>query len=173
MRKLVFVLMLAGLVISGLSTEEKQLTKVEQFLLRTGKIVRVNSYSVGQIYSYTEVSARKIESEGEVLYACVIEKEGEYGNATAFIEEEDLDEIISVLKILKKQSLEDEGTTHYIENKFITDDGFRIGYYTTKGKIKWFMTLERYASRSTIWPKLENIESMLTQAKQKLIDIKL
>lgn len=172
MRKLVFVLMLLVLVIGGLIAEEKQLTKVEQFLSRTGKIVRVNDYSVGRIYASTEVSARKIESEGEVLYACVIAKKGEYGDATAFIEEEDLDEILSALQVLKKQSFEDEGKTHYIENKFITEDGFRIGYYTSKGKIQWFMKLERYASRGTIWPKLEKIESMLNQAKQKIAEIK-
>lgn len=172
MKKLVVALLLLGMLITGLTAEEKQLTKVEQFLSRTGKIVRVNDYSLGRIYSSTEVSARKIESEGEVLYACVIEKSGEYGNATAFIEESDLDEIIAALKILKQQSVEDEGKTHYIENKFITDDGFRIGYYTTKGKIQWFMKLERYASRSTIWPDLDKIESYLSQAKQKITEIK-
>lgn len=173
MKKLVFVLMFLGLLIIGLAAEEKQLTEVEQFLSRTGKIIRFNEYSLGRLCMDTNVSVRKIESEGEVLYACIITKNnGDYGDATAFILEEDLNEILSVLEILKKQSIEDEGKKQYIENKFITNDGFRIGYYTTKGKIQWFMKLERFASRSSIWPKLDKIESLLKQAKEKIAEIK-
>ena len=33
----------------------------------------------------------------------------------------------------------------YLENKYITDDGFKIGYYVKKGKPTWFVDLNIYS----------------------------
>ena len=39
----------------------------------------------------------------------------------------------------------------YLENKFVTSDGFQIGYYVDQGKTKWYLKLEKYGSDNTIF----------------------
>ncbi len=88
------------------------------------------------------------------------------------IEYSDLVEINKALKKLLSQVDADcESNPDYLENRFITDDGFRIGYYVSNGKANWFIRLERYG-KSTVFIKKEELEKNFPFAQQKIEELK-
>jgi len=61
----------------------------------------------------------------------------------------------------------------YLENKFVTDDGFQLGYYLSSGKIKWYLVLEKYGSGNTIFINdVTTIETAFIGAKDKIESLK-
>ena len=110
----------------------------------------------------------------ESLYFYQIEKKGQYSNTTASIEYSDLLEVIKALKTLKQEVEKDMAANpDYLENKFITVDGFQIGYYVEKGKSNWYIKLEKYGSDSTLFIKDGvTVESAFDEAKAKIEELK-
>jgi hypothetical protein len=57
----------------------------------------------------------------------------------------------------------------YLENKFVTSDGFSLGCYVSKGELVWYAVLEKYSSDCTIFLKnVETIVNTLNNAKNKI-----
>lgn len=112
----------------------------------------------------------------EIMQAIFIKlkKPDKYGNSTASIEYSDLLEVIKAFNSLKSEVENDVNTNpDYLENKFITEDGFQLGYYVTKGKATWSIKLEKYGSDKTLFIKdLEEIESNFIEAKNKIEELK-
>jgi hypothetical protein len=115
---------------------------------------------------------RKFTSGGESKYFYQIEKSGQY--STASIEYTDLLEVIKALATLKTQVDNDVALNpDYLENKFITSDGFEIGYYVSSGKTRWYLKLERYGSDNTVF--INDVETLTTAfegAKDKIEELK-
>jgi hypothetical protein len=59
----------------------------------------------------------------------------------------------------------------YLENKFVTVDGFQVGYYIDKGTVHWYVRLEKYGSTLFI-DKYETIETAFSEAKNKIDSLK-
>jgi len=60
-----------------------------------------------------------------------------------------------------------------LENKFVTVDGFQVGYYVDKGKATWYVKLERYGSDNTVYiDNVTTIEGALEGAKSKIEEMK-
>jgi len=60
-----------------------------------------------------------------------------------------------------------------LENKFITTDGFQIGYYVSKGKSTWYIRLEKYGSDNTLFfNSVLGIEQSMENAKTKIDELK-
>ena len=57
-----------------------------------------------------------------------------------------------------------------MENKFVTDDGFQVGYYVSKGKVQWYLTLEKYG-KSTIFISFPKINLAFDGAKKKIEEL--
>ena len=88
------------------------------------------------------------------------------------IEYSDLVEINKALtKLLSEVDADCESNPDYLENRFITDDGFRIGYYIENGKANWFVRLERY-SKSTVFVKKEILAENFPAAQKKIEELK-
>ena len=74
----------------------------------------------------------------------------EYGrDYSAHIPVRHLEQILDALEVLLKQLAEDRKiATKKFDNYFVTDDDFKIGYYTQPIKkgvnVWWYITLERY-----------------------------
>jgi len=152
-------------------------TKMDQFSSKTGSILKfidTNLPNLKLTYGVADVKIRKIISAGETGFFLQISKEGKYGTKTASIAYEDLIEVIKALKTLKVESSADLTLNpDYLENRFITDDGFQLGYYVSKGKLNWYLTLERYGSGNSIFLKnVESIEVLLNSAKSKIEELK-
>ncbi|WP_264520950.1 hypothetical protein [Flavobacterium sp. N1994] len=153
-------------------------TKMDAFTSKTGSIVKFLDYNLQGIkISYggkIETRVRKIISGTVSSYFFQIEKSGQYSNSTASIEYLDLMEVIKAVKTLKQEVENDLASNpDYLENKFTTVDGFKVGYYISKGKINWYLKLEKYGSDNTVF--IDNAELILNafeEAKSKIEQLK-
>lgn len=183
MKKLYFLLCLLLATTLTFSQEqkkelEKEKTKIDAFASKTGSIIKLSDYKLTGIKTLygglSETRIRKINSGSLVSYFFQIEKQGKYNTSTASIEQSDLLEVIKALNSLKTEVEKDIATnSDYLENKFTTVDGFKIGYMVNKGKVTWFLQLEKYGSDNTIFiENLETVEKSFEEAKNKIEELK-
>ncbi len=153
-------------------------TKIDAFVSRTGRLTKFTDYNLPDIkssYEKSETRIRKINIAGATSgFFYQIEKHGQYSKSVASIEYADLLEVIKAIKSLKEQVEQDiAGNPDYLENKFVTDDGFAVGYYVDKGKAKWYLQLEKYGSDNTIYiSDINTIETAFGSAKTKIDELK-
>lgn len=148
-------------------------TKIETLVSNTGSIVKLVDTILPDLqtsYSTSETRIRKITNGGETAYFYQIESKVKYSKSTASIEYSDIDEVLKALKILLSEVEADIASNpDYTENKFVTVDGFQVGYYISEGKANWFITLERSGSDNTLFvSEGKVIETAFTDAKNKI-----
>lgn len=156
---------------------ENAKTKMETFASKTGVITKFTDSNLNDLkstYTVAETRIRKINSGNNASYFYQIEKPDKYGKTTASIEYSDLLELIKAFNNLKSEVEKDISLNpDYLENKFITEDGFQLGYFVTKGKATWYIKLEKYGSDKTLFLKdLDQIESNFVEAKSKIEELK-
>lgn len=175
-----FLLTSASLFAQDVKKEaEKTITKMDLFSSKTGTITKFVDTKLPNLKtSYggsTETRIRKIGTNGEFsAYFYQIVKEGKYSNSTASIEFNDLLEVLKALKALKPEVEKDIATKpDYLENKFVTVDGFQVGYYVSGIKATWYIKLEKYGSDNTLFiDNSDTIENAFTEAKNKIDELK-
>ncbi len=179
MNKLVLTISVIILLTSNIFGQEtkKENSKMEEFASKTGVIIKFIDYSLPNLkinYGIAETKIRKLISGSEVGYFYQISYKGKYDTKTASIAHEDLLEIIKAIQTLKSNSKIDKTLNpDYLENKFITDDGFQLGYYVQKGKLKWYLVLEKYGSGNTVFINdITVIEDAFAKAKIKINELK-
>lgn len=152
-------------------------TKMDMFSSKTGTITKFVDTKLPNLktsYSGAETKIRKIINGANSAYFFQITKEGKYSNSTASIEYNDLLEVLKALKALQPEVEKDVALNpDYLENKFVTVDGFQVGYYVSGGKASWYVRLEKYGSDNTLF--IDNgttIESAFTEAKNKIDELK-
>lgn len=174
---LVLSMVLASFVSYGQEKTETFKTKTDVFLSKTGSIIKYVDYSQPNLvskYSSCETRVRKITNGTNVpLIVYQIVKEGKYGSSTASIDYVDLIEILKAIKTLKSDVITDVSSSNYIENKFVSTDGFQLGYYISGGKSVWYIQLEKYGSDKTVFiDNVDTIEMAMNNAKIKMDEIK-
>jgi len=182
MKKLLFLLLISVLEISFVSAQNakntnKEATKMDVFASKTGVIIKYIDYKLPNLkltYGIAETKIRKLYSGQDVGYFYQISKKNEYGTKTASIAYEDLIEVLKAIQSLKEASESDKALNpDYLENKFVTDDGFQVGYYVSKGKLKWYLVLEKYGSGNTVFIyNFSTIETAFNEAKTKIESLK-
>lgn len=152
-------------------------TKMDMFSSKTGTITKYIDYSLPNLktsYGGAETKVRRIINGVTSTYFYQISKAGKYSNSTASIEFSDLIEVLKALKALQPEIEKDIALNpNYLENKFVTVDGFQVGYYVSGGKATWYMKLEKYGSENTLF--IDNgltIETAFTEAKSKIEELK-
>lgn len=179
-RNLVFI---SIFIFIGSSTKAQEVkndadkTKMDNFVSKTGSIIKFVDTKLPNLkssFASSETRVRKITSGTTTGYFYQIIKEGKYGDKTASIEYTDLIEVLKALEILKREVERDIASNpDYMENKFITEDGFQVGYYVSKGKVSWYITLERYGSDSSLFIDNGNIiEGAFALAKEKIDELR-
>jgi hypothetical protein len=149
-------------------------TKMEIFVSKTGTITKFIDFKMPSLKLFlgevAETRVRKVIVGNELKYFYLIEKESKNANTTAAIEYNDLLEMIKALSVLKNESMADQASKpDYLENKFVTPDGFQLGYYITEGKGKWYLKFDRYGSDNTVFINdVQTIEASLNAAKIKI-----
>lgn len=157
---------------------QKVETKMEAFASKTGTIVKFIDTKLPDLKlsygSVAETRIRKIVNGPEARFFYQIESQGKYSSSTASIDYADLVEVIKAIKSLKAEVDKDVALNpDYLENKFTTVDGFQVGYYVSKGKASWYLSLEKYGSDATIFVKDgDSIETVFTEAKNKIEELK-
>lgn len=152
-------------------------TKMDIFASKTGSITKFVDTKLPNLkasFGSPETRIRKISNGSSNAYFYQIEKEGKYSNTTASIEYNDLIEVLKAIKALKNDVNNDVASNpDYMENKFITSDGFQVGYYVSKGKVSWYIKLDKYGSDNTLFiDNGDTIESAFTEAKNKIEELK-
>lgn len=174
-------IILSLVVLSFLSVNAQDVkdteTKMTEFASKTGVIIKFEDYNLDNIkikYGAAEAKIRKVISGGDTGLFYQISYETKYGTKTASIAYEDLLETQKALESLKAQASADSGTeSDYVENKFVTDDGFQIGYFISDGKLNWYMMLEKYGSGNTVFiNKVSEIEEAFSDAMAKIKELK-
>lgn len=170
---LIIILSITSTYIYCQDKSETFKTKTDIFLSKTGSIIRYVDYSTESLqtkYNNCETRVRKLSnSSSTTLYVYQIVSESKYGPKIASIEYSDLIEIIKALEILKSNATKDLSSPNYIENKFITNDGFQIGYYVKNSEVNWFIKLEKYGTDNTIFLNdINAIEKSFMIAKNKI-----
>jgi hypothetical protein len=148
-------------------------TKMEQFVSKKGQILKfVDTTMPGLRLSYgsAETRIRKLSSGSESAYFYQIEKAGQYSSSVASIEYTDLVEVIKAISALKSEVNKDVAANpDYLENRFVSDDGFIIGYYISKGKSSWFIRLDGHGSDNTLFLNdVMTLEDAFNNAKIKI-----
>lgn len=171
------VLLTSNLFAQDAKDVKEESTKMDAFASKTGTIIKYIDYSLPDLklsYGIAETKIRKFISGPDIEYFYQISKEGKYDTKIASIAYQDLLEVIKAIEPLKKESISDKALNpDYLENKFVTDDGFKLGYYVSKGKLAWYLVLERYGSGNTIFVNdVSVIESAFNTAKQKIEELK-
>lgn len=177
-----FFFTLTTLAISGVSQDvkkdaEARKTKMDMFSSKAGIITKFIDTKLPNLrtsYGSSETRIRKISSGTTTAFFYQIEKEGKYNSSKASIEYADLIEVLKALKALKGEVEKDIiSNPDYLENKFLTADGFGVGYYVSKGKSIWYIKLERYGSDNTLFiDNGDNIETAFIEAKNKIDELK-
>lgn len=174
MKKAIFFLILMMPMVSiAQDDSEKQQTKFEQLASKTGKISKFVDVNMPRL-SYLETSVRTILGEQKNEYFYRIEKPETSSSISiiAMIEYSDLVEINKALKkLLSEVDSDCQSNPDYLENRFITEDGFRIGYYVNDGKANWFVKLERYG-KSTVFIKKDVLAENFPAAQKKIEELK-
>ncbi len=178
MKKTITILIILLTTLGVFSQEQKeQKSKMLDFVSKTGVIIKFEDYNLSNIkssYGIAESKIRRIISGNEAKYFLQISKSGKYDTKKASIAYEDILEVQKALINLKDQSEKDIATvSDYLENKFVTDDGFQIGYYVSKGKIIWYMKLEKYGSDNTVFVKdYDTLNEAFRLGKEKIEKLK-
>lgn len=164
MRKILFLLAII-LPMSMYSQNEdnqsfKEKNKMEQFISDTGTSIKfIDTKTDGLAGNYmfavykSENCIREVIKGNESKYFYRIERIVKDDNGgCAFIEYSDLKEIINAIKAMNSDVESDIlKEADYLENKFMTDDYFVVGYSIKKKKATWFIRLEKYGSNKYLY----------------------
>lgn len=152
-------------------------TKIDVFSSKTGTIIKFNDTKLPNLktsFGVAETRVRKIISGTSVAFFYQISKEGKYNNSTASIEYSDLIEVLKAIKTLKREVEQDiSQDPDYLENKFVSEDGFEVGYYVSKRKATWYIKLDKYGSDNTLFiSDGDTIDEAFASAKNKIDELK-
>lgn len=177
--KILSIFLLSAIISATANAQDvkQAASKMDAFASKTGVIVKFIDYSLPNMSltygTAAEAKVRKIISGNDVGFFYQVSAKGQYGEKTGSIAFTDLIDVIKALETLKAEAVRDMTTDgEYLEHKFVTSDGFQLGYYVSKGKAKWYMVLEKYGSDNTIFLNdVSTIESSLLAAKKKIEEL--
>ncbi len=152
-------------------------TKMDRFTSKTGAFSKFTDSKLPNLkcsYGTPETRIRKVTTDTESVYFYQIEKNAQYSNSTASIAYEDLLEVIKAVKVLQTEVDKDAASNpNYLENKFVTVDGFQIGYYISKEKPKWYIKLEKFGTDNTLFvDEATTLTKTFDDAKTKIEELK-
>ncbi len=160
------------------NTEDvKKLTKFEEFTTKTGSIIKfvdVNMPRLSLSWGSLETGIRTIKNGNNAYFYRLEKAETSSSSAKiAMIEYSDLVEINKALdKLASEVDADIASNPDYLENKFITVDGFAIGYYVSKGEANWYLNLDRYSSSTVFIKKQSVVIEAFKNAQSKIEELK-
>lgn len=154
------LLMSYSIMFAQEETEPTKVSTFEKFTSKTGSFVRLTEYKLpdvvkGSWKSYAMTAdLRKVSSDNDQIWFLRIEKERyQRSNVIANIAQKDLEDLLHAVEVLEQVLAKNPGLgdADYIEEKFTTNDDFRMGFYITRNKkgeeeTKWFINLNTNVS---------------------------
>jgi len=159
-RIFLIILMINSFIISGYTQnageDDKNLeTKHANKTLITAGAVKIENFKLPSINldggGICEARLEKMTTDNGVSYFYQITNSLNFTGYIASIEYNDLMRIIRAIPILKSQSEKDVlNNPEYLENKYVTTDGFQFGYFIKDSKCKWFIRLESIGANNIL-----------------------
>ena len=156
--------------------EPNKLTKLETLISAKGKLVRTVSHDLPAAHSETNVLSAQVmvvDTGDSTEYFLLWAKEREDDEVVAAIAEADIKAVSKAIISLKKASQVDIYlNADHIQNIFVTDDNFTIGYFVLDSILTWFIALDEYSDELEYFDDVSVIENLLTSAQDKIKEIK-
>jgi hypothetical protein len=174
---LIFLYSFSALLTFSQQKTETFKTKTDDFISKTGTIIKIVDYTPSYLrtkYSNCNTKVRKITNgSNSSLYVFQITNEAQNITRVASIEYSDLIEVIKAFEILKSDAMKDYSSPNYLENKFVSKDGFQVGYYVNDNKLVWYLALEKYGStNNTVFlDDISYFETSLLNARKKIEEL--
>lgn len=152
-------------------------TKTDDFISKTGTLIKNIDYIPSYLrtkYSNCNTKVRKITNgSNSSLYVYQITNESQNIKRVASIEYSDLIEIIKAFQILKSDAMKDYLSENYLENRFVSKDGFQIGYFVSEGKLNWYIQLEKYSNTNNtiLLDDISYLETSFLNARKKIEEL--
>ena len=155
-------------------------TKFEAFSSKIGVICRFRDYNLPRIdlnqtenYTIAIPSVRVVTlGPEEKKFFFHVEMATEYHSDSATIEYSDFQEMLKAVDTLQSCEKEDsKENPDYLENHFVTEDGFKVGYYISKGKTVWFMNLSRYSTNSSLYMSKYALKTVLDNVQKRFSEL--
>lgn len=152
----------------------KQLTKYEMLINEAAgtimKIVDTDKNRLLVSSGALETGIRTVKF-GESFYFLKMEQRETLSSSSelALIGYDDLVSINEALQTLVAEIKKDKTSRpEYLENKYITDDGFEVGYTVSKGEAHWFIKLERNSTNVIYINNKDNLVKFFKDAQSKI-----
>ena len=159
MKKIAIIILMAIMPMLAIGQNaEKELTKISTYL--GGKL---------------EASVRVVKKGADKMYFFRVEKAETSSSIAriAMIEYSDLVEVNKAIASLMSEVQSDkEAGYDYLENKFISNDGFQVGYYVSGSSMRWFLKLERYSSSTVFFSNTEDFVDAFRNAQTKIEEMR-
>ena len=156
--------------------EQNNLTKLETLISAKGKLVRTVSHDLQATHSETNVLSTQVmvvDTGDSIDYFLLLAKEREDDEVVAAIAEADIKALAKAITSLKEASLVDVYlNADHVQNIFVTDDNFTIGYFVLDSSLTWFIALDEYSDELEYFDDVSVIENLLTSAQDKISEIK-
>lgn len=179
MKKMVMCLSVLLVMAAGAfcQNQDKKETSYDLFISQSGKIISFLDYNLPNIkglYSAYENKIRLLKAGDKTNYYFQVTVKGKYSDVTGSVEDKDLVEMAKALDSLLIMYEKDKQTqADYMENKYVTNDGFEIGYYISGKDSSWYLGLNKYKSDSTAFVKDGNtIKNAIKLAQDKINSLK-
>lgn len=184
--QLLFLFGMANLVnAQDVKKETETKTKLEDFFSKPGIIIKTVDYKMTSlptttISSNAETKIRVFKTESGDVYFYIIKIVGKNGSMTAAIEYSDLLQVINALKTMKAEEKSDVSSKpDYLENKFVTSDGFKVGYiikngWYEKGTSTWYLSQGSHCDLGDgmALRSIEDFEQGIEEAEQKIAELR-
>ena len=121
-----------------------------------------------------QTKIRKVIVEHQSSFFFLIEQKGQYRTEVGSIAYDDLIDLTKALDVLESELPADVAADpDYLENRYITEDGFRLGYLIQKTKATWYLMLDDKGSDNAIFVSAPStIRAALLEAKAKIEELK-
>jgi hypothetical protein len=170
------VLLLALLLLPALAFgQQKNSTKMDKIRSKKGVTIKFIDYKLPVVESRffpLKLTVKVFEAgdERQLFYEVYVNAADIKDTNVAWIAEEDLSDMINALQSLKQSAIKDaQLNPDYLENRFVTEDGFSVGYYVSEGQPSWFLSFDKIGRGSDIFfNDVATIEDLFKQAKDKM-----
>lgn len=178
MKKNIYSFLIILLIISvnaQAQTKEKELSNAEIFSAKDGTLMQREFLEIGNLkkckievvyftdlISNTKQSALKFEYEVISSYSS--------DTKSAVLDPDEVDGLMKSIKIMQEKVIPTT-PTNYTEVNYKSRGGFEAGCFSSKDSWSTYLKLEKYDSKSYVWLKIEDLETLYTylqQAKEKL-----
>jgi len=156
--------------------DKNELTKLQSLVSEKGKLIRSVSHDLQSLQSGANTLKAQItivDSDDGTEYFLQLIRETEYEDDIAAISESDIKDLSKALDALKKASQVDVYLdADHVQNVFVTEDDFKIGYFVLDASLTWFIEFDEYNDELEYFSDISVLENLFEKAEEKIKELK-